>query len=157
MVSLDEFKDVCVPNTATNSDGEQICMYVCCPSVISSYYQGPHSQMLKQCQAAWVKQILGKLYSQNFWARSSCLSQSRKSSKVSSLLWQEIWIIVEYFPLFSWWVSEWRALQQIFSGRRGGVQQMIENGHILIRFKVLWKWRVKICKKKKVRLDQKSY
>ncbi len=38
MVSFDEFKDVCVP-TATNSDGEQICMYVCCPSLISSYYQ----------------------------------------------------------------------------------------------------------------------
>ncbi len=32
MVSFDAFKDVCIP-TATNSDGEQICMYVCMLSV----------------------------------------------------------------------------------------------------------------------------
>ncbi len=33
MVSFDEFKDVCIPTTATNSDDEQICMYVCMLSI----------------------------------------------------------------------------------------------------------------------------
>ncbi len=32
MVSFDEFKDVRI-TTATNSDGEQICMYVCMLSI----------------------------------------------------------------------------------------------------------------------------
>ncbi len=41
----------------------------------------------------------------------------------------------------------------------GVVQQMIENGHILIRFKVLWKWGVRIYKNndKEDWLDLKSY
>ncbi len=39
MFSFDEIKDVCIP-TVTNSDSKQcVCMYVCCPSPISLYYE----------------------------------------------------------------------------------------------------------------------